>query len=255
MPHFSNAIVRTPCRNMIHGLTGANLGTPHYDKALNQHQAYIKTLETCGLEVTVLPPDDDYPDSVFVEDTALLTPKCAVLCNPGAATRKGEAAAIKEAIEPHYKNIETIEDPGTVDGGDIMMVADFYYIGLSERTNANGAEQMLKILRSYGMDGTTLPLTKMLHLKSGVSYLENNKLLITGEFLQTEVFGSFELLRLPDCESYAANSLWLNGTVLLPGGFDGALAKVSESGYKTIILNVSEFRKLDGGLSCLSLRF
>ena len=254
-PTFSKAIVRTPCKNMVNGLTEAQLGIPDYNTALLQHKEYIDALEYCGLEVNVLPANEDYPDSTFVEDTALLTPKVAIITNPGATSRKGEAAEIREAIESYFKVIETIVNPGTIEAGDIMMVDSFFYIGLSNRTNNEGARQMLEILRSYGMDGKTVALKEFLHLKSGLSYLEENRLLISGEFLQMQIFENFEHLRLPIQESYASNSVWINEKVLVPHGFPIASEKIQELGYETIVLDVSEFQKLDGGLSCLSLRF
>ena len=155
----------------------------------------------------------------------------------------------------HFKNIETIHDPGTIEAGDIMMVGSLFYIGLSERTNTEGARQMIEILRAYGMDGKTVPLKKFLHLKSGLSYLENKKLLISGEFLKMQIFKEFVQLHLPDEETYASNSVWINDKVLIPHGFPVALSKIRDQGYKPVVLDVSEFQKLDGGLSCLSLRF
>ena len=136
---FSKAIVRNPCKNFINGLTTANLGLPDYDLALIQHQEYVEALRKCGLEVIVLDADEDYPDSTFVEDTALLTPPCAIITNPGASSRKGETADIKNVLTEYYSKIENINDPGTVEAGDIMMVGDHFYIGLSRRTNTNGA--------------------------------------------------------------------------------------------------------------------
>ena len=240
---------------MVHGLTQAGLGAPDYHKAVYQHNEYIKALKECGLDVFILPADENFPDSTFVEDTALLTPEVAIITNPGAASRKGETNEIRKVIESFYKKVKTIQEPGTIEAGDIMMVGSFFYVGLSRRTNVEGARQLIEILRLYGMDGQTVDLKEFLHLKSGLSYLEENRLLISGELLQMEIFKKFEQLRLPKCESYAANSLWINDKVLIPAGYPGTLAKIQESGYKTKVLDVSEFRKLDGGLSCLSLRF
>ena len=254
-PKFTKAIVRIPCINMVHGLTQAALGAPDYHKAIHQHNEYIKALKECGLDVLILPADENFPDSTFVEDTALLTPEVAIITNPGAVSRKGETNEIRKVIESFYKKVKTIHGPGTIEAGDIMMVGSFFYVGLSRRTNAEGARQLIEILRLYGMDGQTVDLTEFLHLKSGLSYLEENRLLISGEFLQMEIFKKFEQMRLPKCESYAANNLWINDKVLIPAGYPGTLAKIQEAGYRTIVLDVSEFRKLDGGLSCLSLRF
>jgi dimethylargininase len=136
-----------------------------------------------------------------------------------------------------------------------MKTEDHYYIGISKRTNAAGSKQLLQILDKYGMRGTTIPLKKMLHLKSGVSYLENNNLLVAGELVHNLKFRKFNRIVVEPIEVYAANSLWINGTVIVPEGFRETRKKIKKAGYETITLDVSEFRKVDGGLSCLSLRF
>ncbi len=252
---FSKAIVRTPARSFISGLRSANLGSPDYEKALDQHAAYIDAIEQCGLEVTILDAEEQFPDSTFVEDTALLTRSFAIVTHPGAVSRMGETQGIKAALTRFYSHIESIQPPGTVDGGDVMMVGSHFYIGLSKRTNADGAEQLLDILTRYGMTGSTLPLTTFLHLKSGVSYIENNNLVVTGEFIKAPEFEHFNHITVDEAEGYAANCVWINGTVLVASGYPQMRAKIESEGYETIALNVSEFKKLDGGLSCLSLRF
>ena len=188
--HFKNAIVRKPCKNMVSGLTTANLGKPDYKLACKQHEKYIEALETCGLEVEILEANENYPDSTFIEDIALLTPHCAIITNPGALSRKGEAEDVLETIKKYYSNIEFIKAPGTIEAGDIMMVGDNYYIGLSEWTNEEGARQMTTILEKYKLNATLVPLKDMLHLKTGVAYLEHNKLVATGEFVSNPVFKS-----------------------------------------------------------------
>lgn len=252
---FTKAIVRTPSRSMINGITSANLGLPNYELALNQHQEYIDALTKCGLQVTVLPADEEYPDSTFVEDTALLTKKCAIISNPGAETRKGEVLEIKNSLKSFYSSIENIENPGTAEPGDIMMVGDHFYIGLSERTNEDGAAQMITLLNKYGYSGSAVLLKDMLHLKTGVAYLEKNNLLAFGEFLEEEEFQSFNIIEIDEDESYAANCIWVNNNVLVPKDFPKTRDKIAAAGYSIIEVDVSEFRKLDGGLSCLSLRF
>ncbi len=252
---FSKAIVRTPCKNIINGLTSSDLGLPDYNLALIQHQEYVEALRKCGLEVKVLDADEDFPDSTFVEDIALLTPQCAIITNPGASSRKGETADIKNVLTKYFSNIETVNNPGTVEAGDIMMVGNHFFIGLSRRTNINGAEQLINILKRYGMTGSVVTLDKVLHLKSGVAYLENNNLAATGEFLSKQEFQKFNLLKIDDDESYAANCVWINDHILLPKGFPKAKETIEKVYHNTIEVNVSEFQKLDGGLSCLSLRF
>jgi len=252
---FKKAIVKIPCANMISGLTSANLGSPDYLIALVQHQNYINALRDCGIEVNILNEDENFPDSTFVEDTALLTPNCAIITNPGATTRKSEIPEMKKVLLGLYRKVEEIKEPGTLEAGDVMMVGNHYYIGLSERTNLQGAKQLIEILNKYGLTGSTISLEKVLHLKSGVSYLENNNLLVSGEFIHKPEFHKFNLILVDDDESYAANSLWINDNILVPLGFQKTKKKIEQLGYNTIEVNVSEFRKLDGGLSCLSLRY
>lgn len=252
---FSNAIVRTPCKNMISGITTANLGSPDYDAAIVQHERYIATLESCGVSVTVLDREEDYPDSTFVEDTALITPECAILTNPGALSRRGEVDSIREALAEFYSELEEIKAPGTLDAGDVMMVGSHYYIGLSERTNIEGANQLIVILQTYGLTGSTVEMGNILHLKTGLSYLENNSLIIASGFSKEAQFDSFKKIAIPDDESYGANAIWVNDKVIVAAGFPKSQAAIEQAGHETIALNMSEFQKLDGGLSCLSLRF
>ncbi len=252
---FTKAIVCTPCKRIIEGISTAGLGLPDYDLALQQHSKYVKALETCGLEVTVLPPDNDYPDSTFVEDTALLTPAVAVITNPGAPSRSGEVREMEETITRLYDKIEHIRPPGTLEAGDVMMAGSHYFIGLSERTNIEGANQLVHILKNHGMTASIIEISGMLHLKSGVSYLENNALLAVNALGKHPAFSHYDIIPVPDNEAYAANSLWINATVLVPEGFPETLQNIKKAGYNTIVLDMSEFRKLDGGLSCLSLRF
>ncbi len=252
---FTRAIVRTPGKSLLQGLSTAELGLPDYEKAFFQHTEYIAALEKCGLEVLVLPPDEAYPDSTFVEDVALLTSECAIITNPGALSRRGEVAAIKPALQEFYNNIEEVRDPGMVEGGDIMKVGSHFYIGLSERTNFEGARQMITILEKHGLGGSIVEFKDVLHLKTGVAYLENNNLLACGEFITKAEFEDFNIITIDPDESYAANSIWVNGTVIMPQGYSKARKSIQEAGYQTREVDVSEFQKLDGGVSCLSLRF
>jgi dimethylargininase len=252
---FTTAMVKIPCKNLVNGISNAGLGKPDYSLAMDQHARYREALETCGLEVVVLEADEAFPDSTFIEDTCLVTPHCAVLTNPGADTRRGEISSVKEAMKTLGHTMEAIQAPGTLDAGDVMMVGSHFLVGLSLRTNKKGFEQLSSILKKYGMTAAAVPLTTVLHLKTGISYLENNTLLAFGEFLNKPEFQNFTLLPVDEREAYAANSVWINDRVLVPMGFPKTKYLIEEKGYTTIEVDASEFRKLDGGLSCLSLRF
>jgi dimethylargininase len=173
----------------------------------------------------------------------------------GAPSRRGETEAIARVLSGFRDSIKCIEPPGTADAGDIMTVEGHFYVGLSRRTNAEGADQILQIVRSYGMSGATIPLHDMLHLKSGAAYLENGYLVAAGELLGRAEFTGHKVIPVDDDERYAANCLWLNGKVLVASGYPKIKRAIEAHGYETIALDMSEFRKLDGGLSCLSLRF
>ena len=252
---FTKAIVRKPSATFIDGLSSANLGVPDHEKALRQHEAYTAALTACGLEVVVMPPDEKYPDATFVEDCAVVTPNCAVITRPGAPSRNGEQKAVARVLADFYPHLAYIDTPGTLDGGDVMQAGDSFFIGLSERTNRAGARQLAGILSKHGYRAELVPLTEMLHLKTGLSYLENNRLIWSGEYVGNPVFAAYQTLEIPSAEAYAANSLWVNGTVLVPEGFPRTEELLRDCGYTTRAVAVSEFQKLDGGLSCLSIRF
>jgi dimethylargininase len=252
---FSRAIVRQPGNSLVNGITTAGLGAPDYELALKQHGQYIDALEQCGLEVTVMPADENYPDGLFIEDAALVMSGCAVSTRPGASERRGEVGKVASELLSFYEQVEAIEAPGTLDAGDIMMVGQHFYIGLSERSNQAGAEQLIEILKAHGYSGSMVAFSEALHLKSSVSYLENNRLVITGELCNKPAFAEFDHIVIAADEAYAANCVWINNRVLVASGYPNTSKLIADLGYEVIELDVSEFRKLDGGLSCLSLRF
>lgn len=255
---FKHVIVRRPCKAMVEGITSApELGKPDYELALKQHDDYIEALKKCGVDVTILPADERYPDSCFVEDPAVITSKCAIIANPGAASRNGEKVEILDAIHRFFREdqIEYIKDPGTLDGGDVMMVGDHFYVGRSARTNEEGIRQFISILEKHGLSGSEVPLEEVLHLKTGVNYIENNNMLVSGEFIKKPEFDKYNRIVIPEEEAYAANCIWVNGTVIVPAGYPAVEKAVRDAGYDVLLVDTSEFRKLDGGLSCLSLRF
>jgi dimethylargininase len=252
---FKKAIVRRPCKRMSEGLRSRNLGQPDYKNAVKQHDRYIKALEKCGVEVFTIEADENFPDSVFIEDTAVLTERVAIITNPGVSSRRGEESATYEKVKSFYKNIERIEHPGTLEGGDVLQIENCFYIGISERTNREGAQQLERILNRYEYETVFIDLKELLHLKTGCSYLGDNKVVVAYEIKYHQAFQRHERVEFNKKESYAANCLNINDNVLLPRGYPFARKKMENMGFKTIIVDVSEFRKLDGGLSCLSLRF
>ena len=257
---FKHTIVRRPGRSLANGITSApQLGQPVYENAIKQHDNYIEVLKSCGVDVTILEANEEFPDSCFVEDNALCTPNnVAIISRPGAPTRQREVLLpdLREALAKFYDHIEQIEAPGTIEPGDIMMVGDLYMIGLSDRTNEEGANQMISILEKYGMRGQKVAMKDMLHFKTGVAYIENNTIVVLDTFASNPAFDSFEKVIVPSDEAYAANSIWINGTVITPAGYPKTKAALEALGrYRVVECDTSEYRKVDGGLSCLSLRF
>ncbi len=251
---FTHAFTRLPGENFANGLTTASLGLPNYELILKQHQAYRQALLSVGLDVVVLPAEPDYPDAYFVEDPAIVTPNIAVMTRSGAPSRQGEGKSLEPFLE-YYRPIFHIQPPGTVDGGDILMVGNNFFIGLSERTNAEGAAQLAALLAAAGHRSETVPVAGGLHLKSGVNYVGSETLLVDKTLAGHQAFAHYDKIVLDDDEQYAANTLWVNDALLMPKGFPKTYASLAHLGLKIIELDVSEVRKMDGGLTCMSLRF
>lgn len=251
---FTHAITRKPGENFAQGLTSANLGPPSYALILEQHAAYLERLRSLGLEVVVLEPEPDYPDGYFVEDAAIVTPRLAVITRPGAASRRGEEITIQPVLARYLPTVQ-IQAPGTVDGGDVLMVGSHFFVGLSERTNPEGAAQLGRSLEEHGYTWVALPVGAGLHLKSSVNSLGGDTLLITPELADYDEFADYDRIILDADEAYAANTLWVNDTLLTPKGFPKTRRKLEATGLEVIELDVSEVRKMDGGLTCMSLRF
>ena len=252
---FTHAIARKPGPNFAQGLTTAvNEEAPDFEVLVNQHQKYIAALISIGLEVTVLDALPDHPDAYFVEDTAVVTGKVAVITNPGADARKGEEETIAPVLA-QYRKIEKIHPPGTVDGGDILQVGQHFFIGVSERTNLEGAGQLGHILKSYGYSHTTVTAGDGLHFKSSVNYVGKNTLLVTEDFAGNDQIKDYDTIVVDSLESYAANTLFINDHLLVPRGYPQTLKKLKALGLHIIELDTSEVRKMDGGLTCMSLRF
>jgi dimethylargininase len=271
---FTKAIVRPPPSNFAEGLTTAELGAPNYERALEQHEAYCAALEQCGLELTRLEADKRYPDSCFVEDAAVVTERCAVLTRPGAPSRRGEVASIRSVLAGFFPVLSVIHSPGTLDGGDVCEAGTHFFIGISERTNEAGARQLAELLAPHGhtssfvdirKSGTgvpavihaqdAVPTSDLLHLKSGLAYLGENRLVVTETLAGSSAFSNYDLIRVDSDEESAANCVRVNTHVLLAAGYRKFEAELLDVGYQTIVLEMAEFQKMDGGLSCLSLRF
>jgi dimethylargininase len=255
---FTHAIVRLPGTNFAQGLTSVQMGVPLYDRVLQQHAHYCDALRACGLTITTLDADLDHPDSTFVEDTAVVTAHSAILTRPGARSREGEVAAIRPALCCFFSAVREIEAPGTVDGGDICEAEDQFFLGLSQRTNEEGARQLAALLAEEGYGSAIVDVREMksiLHLKSGISYIGDRTLVVMEEMADHELFQGYELIRVSAQESYGANCVRVNDRVLVAAGFPLLTAELSARGFHPLVLEMSEFQKMNGGLSCLSLRF
>jgi dimethylargininase len=255
---FRNAIVRTPGNNFADGLTTVTLGVPQFEKVLEQHALYCEALQQCGLHITTLDADLQFPDSTFVEDTAVLTSQSAILTNPGAPSREGEVAAIVPALSKFFSSLPKIESPGTVDGGDICEAENHFFIGLSHRTNEEGARQLAAHLANEGYTSSCIDvraMTTILHLKSGISYIGDNTLVVMEEMATLDEFSRYNRIIVPVEETYAANCIRVNDRVLFAAGYPRTTEQLRFNGFDPLLLDMSEFQKMDGGLSCLSLRF
>lgn len=251
---YTRAILRTPGPDCGRGLTTAALDPPDHERLIQQHDAYRDTLERLGLACMVLEPLPGCPDAYFVEDAAIVTDELAIITRPGAASRRGESATIERALEG-IRPLARIEAPGTVDGGDILFADKHCFIGVSARTNEAGAAQLAEHLSHVGIESTRVRVPSGLHLKSSVNYLENGRMLLTDAFADEPAFAHFEHIMIDADEAYAANTLWINGTLLMPAGYPKLQHRLETLGGPVKTLDMSEAAKMDGGLSCLSLRF
>jgi dimethylargininase len=255
---FTRALVRKPGTTYADGLTTASAGPPELGKALRQHDLYSDALRRCGLTVTIAETDDRYPDGTFVEDTAVISGRMAVVTWPGAPTRQGEITSIEAALRSYDLELHRITSPGTVDGGDICQAEKHFFIGQSNRTNLEGARQLARILAVYGYTSSVIDIRQcrsLLHLKSGLTYLGDHRMLVTSEVPVSEELARYERVVAPADEEYAANCIRVNDHVLVASGYPRLADGLAKLGYDLIPLDVSEYRKMDGGLSCLSLRF
>jgi len=250
---YKFALTRKPGPDFKHGITTVNQASPSYDLMISQHERYIETLRGIGLTVEVLDPLIGFPDSYFVEDAAIVTPQIAVITNPGAPARRGEAGFIEPALAK-YLPTARISSPGTIDGGDVLIIADQVFIGISERTNQDGANQLTGILSTFDYKSTFIPVESGLHLKSSVNYVGKNTLLLSSQYAERPEFKDFFQIVIDEDESYAANTLWVNDFLIMPAGYPKTRQNLAELELPIHVIDVSEARKMDGGLTCMSLR-
>jgi len=254
---FTRAVVRRPSPNFASGLTRSELGPPSFALAKAQHDRYCEELSRCDLQLTRLATDPKHPDATFVEDTAIITPRGAIVMRPGAESRRGEVASVQEALIDLAPIVGEIDAPGTVDGGDVCDAGHRFLIGLSERTNEEGARQLGAILERLGYEAVTVDVRgdpTLLHLKSGLGSLDDGRLVAVESIAGKAELSGFEVIRVSAAEAYAANCVCINGRVLIARGFPVLEAALTKLRYEVVTLEMSEFRKMDGGLSCLSLR-
>ncbi len=220
--------------------------------AVRQHEAYCKFLEEHGFEIIQLSASDDHPDSVFIEDTAVVFDEFAVITNPGAKSRRGEIATVEDELKKHLK-IARIEPPGTLDGGDVVQIGNTVFVGETERTNPEGIQALAKILRRYDYVVVPVKVQNCLHLKSACTAISGRSVLANPDWLDLAPFADLNVITVD--EPWAANAIRLNETVCLHAGFPKTVQHLRELEFKVATLDISEFLKAEGGLSCLSIRF
>ena len=251
---FKNAIIRQPNKSIQNGLSSQNLH-PQYEIVLEEHTNYIKAMEEAGLKINLLESLEEFPDSLFVEDPALTYKSSLIILNPFDPSRNGEKDIIKNEVKDLFENILIVED-GFVEGGDILNINNHFIIGLSERTNKLGAENLLKILKKIGATVTICKTPNdILHFKSECSVLNNDTILVSNKMAKLDYLKTnYNLIELPIGEEGASNSLRINDKLLLPDGFIQAEEILSKN-YNIIKVKVDEIAKVDAGLSCMSLRW
>ncbi len=250
---FSHAIVRRPSPECASGLTTAALGAPDVARTQAQFQRYCDTLHELGLSLTELPALPGFPDSHYVEDVAVVTPEFAVITRPGAASRRGETAFVEAALSAHRELMPM--QAGCLDGGDVMQVGQRFFIGLTGRTDVAGIAEFQRLVSHFGYSVEAVPVQAGLHLKSVVNALSEDTLLVAQELESQPAFAGFRRIPVAVEDEYAGNTLRVNDHLITPAGFDRVHEAISGLGLPLLVIDTSEFRKMDGGLTCLSLRF
>ena len=253
---FTHAITRKPGRSIIGGLRAVDIGAPDLDLMLAHHAAYVAALRATGAHVIELDAAEHFPDSVFVEDTALCLPQGAVVMRPGAPSRLGEAAAMAPHLRAVYRQVLDIKGPGFIEGGDILVTEREILVGRSARTNADGIAELTALVAPWGhkvREVFTPP--GVLHFKTDCSLLDGDTILSTERLAASGCFGGYRVIHTAPGEEAAANSIRFNDAVIMPAGFPGTKSAIIAAGYTVVEIGNSECAKLDGGMSCLSLRF
>ena len=220
--------------------------------ALQQHEHYQSVLSSLGCEIVVVPTEPGLADSVFVEDTAIVLDEIAVLLRPGAATRQPEVVGVESVLQ-QYRTLTSIQPPGTLDGGDLLRIDNIIFAGLSTRSNQSGIEQLRDIVMDYGFSVKTVKTTKCLHLKSAVSAVAPDTLLINPDWISGAVFGDYELIDIDKQETHAANALLVGESVIYPSSFPRTIDRLVTRGIDVIPLDLSELQKAEGAVTCCSL--
>lgn len=224
------------------------------DLARAQHHQYEAALHELGCEVISLPPEPDLPDSVFVEDVALVFDEVAVITRPGADSRKPETESIARALAP-YRTLFTIEAPGTIDGGDVLRVGKMVYVGLSSRSNRSGVEQLQTMIAPYGYTVQGVEVTGCLHLKSAVTQVNEDTLLINPAWVDRSIFGALKFIEVDKSEPSAANAVWIGEAMIYPSSFPKTQRRLEEAGLRLKIVAATEVAKAEGAVTCCSLIF
>ena len=253
---FNRAIVRRPAKSAVRGLRAVERGAPDYNSLLQEHDAYVAALAAAGVDVVILPALESFPDSVFVEDPALVFPEGAILLRPGPPSRLGEAGATAPALRDQFETVLDLPEPGFADGGDILTTAKGVMIGLSSRTDQAGAEGLLQCLAQLGRESWIVATPEgVLHFKTDCSLLDEETILTTKRLARSGVFEGFETVIIPEGEELAANALRVNDIVMVGVDFPRTIEMLDKRGYNVVSMNTSEIGKIDAGLSCMSLRW
>ena len=220
--------------------------------AQSQHHGYVQALKELGCAVLELPSEADLPDSVFVEDTAIVLPEVALITRPGADSRKPETESITRALRP-YRELVFIESPATVDGGDVLVVGKDIYVGMSTRSNQAAVDQMNNLLSNYGYRAQSVELHDCLHLKTAVTRVDDQTLLINRKWVDVETFQGFDLVDVDESEPFAGNCLPVGDSIIFPVEFPKTRAKLEARGYNIKPVFADELAKAEGAVTCCSL--